>query len=66
MKLVADWRKAWKWFSMQAFALIVAIPAVWVTLPDDVKAMMPSGWGPWVLTTIALCGMIGRMVDQNK
>lgn len=66
MKLVEDWKNAWRWFSVQALAAILVIPVVWASLPNDVKGFLPSSWEPWVLTTIAACGILGRIVDQKK
>jgi hypothetical protein len=66
MTLVPDWRKAWRWFSVQALAAIVMLPVVWATLPADAKAWLPDGWEPWVLMALAVAGIVGRLVDQNK
>ena len=66
MSFVENWRDAWKWFSVQAFALIIALPMVWMALPPDVKAMLPDGWGKWIAIAIAAAGLVGRLVDQNK
>jgi ABC-type uncharacterized transport system permease subunit len=66
MMLVPDWRKAWRWFSVQALAAIVMLPMVWSTLPADAKAWLPDGWEPWVLMALAVAGIVGRLVDQNK
>lgn len=66
MRFVANWRDAWRWFSVQAFAVIIALPMVWMALPPDVKAMLPDGWGQWIAVAIAAAGLLGRLVDQNK
>jgi hypothetical protein len=66
MKLISNWRDAWKWFSVQALAAIVALPVVWGMLPADVKAYLPDGWEPWVFVALAFAGIAGRLVDQNK
>jgi hypothetical protein len=66
MTIVPDWRRAWRWFSVQAFAVIMAIPFVWMSLPDDVKGFLPEAAEPWVLAALAAIGLFGRLVDQNK
>ena len=66
MRLVPDWRAAWRWFSVQALAAIVMLPVVWASLPTDVKAWLPDGAEPWVLATLAVAGIVGRLVDQKK
>lgn len=64
MKLVPDWKDAWRWFSVQAFLILAAVPPVWASLPPDVKAMLPDTWQPWVLCALAVAGVIGRLKDQ--
>ena len=69
MTLVPDWRKAWRWFSVQAFAFLAVIPVVWMNLPPDVKAMVPDSWNQWIFLVISLAavlGGVGRVIDQNK
>lgn len=66
MKLVPDWKQAWRWFSVQALAAIIALPMVWAMLPADAKAFLPAGWEPWVLVSLAAAGLVGRVIDQNK
>jgi hypothetical protein len=69
MRLVQGWQRAWRWFSMQAFALSAAISLAWVSMPDDIKAMMPDSWEKWVFITMAavsFAGGWGRLIDQNK
>lgn len=65
MRLVSDARRAWRWFSMQALALLAIIPVVWAELPPEVAAIIPAGWYPWIVTGVAVAGMIGRLVDQG-
>jgi len=66
MKLIPDWKKAWRWFSVQALIAIAALPVVWSMLPSDVKTFLPDGWEPWILVGLALAGLIGRVIDQNR
>lgn len=66
MKLVEDWKQAWKWFSVQALAALVILPTVWAALPADAKAFLPDGAEPWILAALALAGVVGRLIDQNK
>ena len=66
MRLIYNWREAWKWFSVQFLAVLGLLPLVWGSLPDDAKAFLPEGYGPWVLTTLAVCGILGRIIDQKK
>ena len=66
MTLVENWLDAWKWFSVQAFAVIIALPMIWMALPPDVKAYLPDSWKPWIMVALAVAGVLGRVIDQNK
>ena len=66
MKLIPDWRQAWKWFSVQAFAVIIMLPMIWASLPADAKAYLPDAWKPWLMVALAVAGILGRIIDQNK
>lgn len=66
MKLIENWRQAWQMFSVQALALLAALPLVWMGLPDDVKAMVPAEWRQWIMIAIAIGGIAGRLVAQPK
>lgn len=65
MRLIANWRKAPRMFSVQALAVIAALPAAWLAIPDEAKAMIPAQWVPWISTGLAVAGLIGRLVDQG-
>lgn len=66
MKLIPDWKQAWRWFSVQALAAIMALPIVWGMLPADVKGFLPDVWEPWVFVVLAAAGIVGRLIDQNR
>lgn len=66
MRLVPDWRSAWRWFSVQALAILAVLPVVWATLPPDIKALIPAKYGLYIAAAVALAGIAGRLIDQNK
>lgn len=66
MKLVEGAKNAWKWHSAQALAALTLLPIVWMELPADIKAMIPDGWTPYVVSGVALGGLIGRLRAQTK
>lgn len=66
MKLVGDWKEAPRWLSVQVLTILAATPFVWMTLPPDVKDMLPPEWRPWVLSILAIGGIIGRLKDQKN
>lgn len=65
MRMVSDWRRAWRWYSSQAFAALAVLPAVWVSLPPDLKSYVPEAWMPWIVSAVAIGGLIGRLIDQG-
>ncbi|HFG0069304.1 hypothetical protein V6124_11840 [Klebsiella pneumoniae] len=66
MKLVDDWKSAWRWFSMHALVLAGIIPTVWAELPTDLKTAIPPGAMGAITAVIAACGVVGRLVNQSK
>ena len=65
MRMVPEARRAWRWFSVQALAVLVALPVLFETLPPEVVAVIPADWRPWLIAAVALAGMVGRLVDQD-
>ena len=66
MKLVENWKQCWRWFSVQALAAVALLPVVWPSLPPQVTGWVPESWRPWILVLLAVAGIIGRLVDQQK
>ena len=66
MKLVDDVAKAWRWFSVQVFALVTFLPIVWMEAPPEVKALIPPAWLPYIVAAMGVIGMIGRLVKQGR
>ncbi len=65
MKLVPDARQAWRWFSVRAMTLAVAVQGAWVFLPPDLASQAPQ-WAIQVATALILVlGIVGRLVDQD-
>lgn len=63
MKLIPNWRKGWKMFSVQLAAVMVA----WAAMPTDTQAAVLSaiGVGPDQMTgALALLVIIGRFIEQ--
>lgn len=64
MKLVDNARDFWRWHSTWAIAILAALPMVWAELPDDVKAMIPPDWRPWVALALGVAGIALRLRKQ--
>lgn len=66
MKLVDDWKSAWRWFSMHALVLAGIIPSVWAEFPPDLKLVIPASLMGIITAVVAVCGIVGRVINQAK
>ena len=64
-KLVDDAGKAWRWTSVRAMALDTAFLITWATIPDDLKAALPSWLVPVAASAVLVIGVIGRVLKQK-
>jgi hypothetical protein len=65
MKPVENWKDAWRWHSTQALTILALAPLVWEVLPPELVEMLPAEWMPFVLTAVALGGLVGRLRAQS-
>lgn len=65
MKFIDDAKSAWKFFSVWALVLSGSVPALWASLPDEIKLQIPTDWMSGITAFIAFLGVIGRMIKQN-
>lgn len=65
MKLIEEWRSAWKWFSVQSMALATAALVTWGLIPEDLKTALPSWLVPIFAAGLLILGIAGRLVQQN-
>lgn len=65
MKLVDNARDAWRWFSVQAMALAVAIEGAWLAIPPDLKSRIPETWVDALTMGLLVLGIFGRLVKQS-
>ncbi len=61
MKLVDNWKSAWRWFSVQA----IALAAIWETIPLEAKAVLEPSTQSWITLGLLVAAGIGRMIDQG-
>lgn len=66
MKLVDDAKQAWRWFSVQANVLNMALLGAWATVPDDMKAGIPPQLVFYGSVALLVLGTVGRLVDQGQ
>ena len=66
MKLVDDWKSAWRWFSVWCLTASGAAPAAWLAVPADMRDAVPATWLAASAVVISALGLVGRIVDQDK
>ena len=66
MRLVENVGSAWRWFSVQAMALAIAIEGAWLALPPDMKSRIPETWVDAVTMGLLVLGIVGRLVKQGE
>jgi hypothetical protein len=64
MKLVEDWKKSWRWFCMQSFALATGLQLSYLGLPAQMQTLIPAPIVLKITIAILILGAIGRLVDQ--
>jgi hypothetical protein len=65
MKLVANARQAWRWWSVRAMALQGAAGGAWLAVPDDMRQAVPSEWLAVAAVVLTALGIAGRLIDQG-
>ena len=66
MKLVDNWKSAWKWFSVQLAAAAAAVQLTVLAFPAEIKAWLPDSVTHWTALALLLAAIVGRLVDQSK
>lgn len=66
MKIIPNWKKAWRMFSFQADAIPVAGVAAWSVLPEEWRAAVPQDWLLYGAVAFFVLGMIGRLIYQPE
>ena len=77
MKLIDNWKEAWKFWSVQLGVLGTVVTSVllaspdaamvaWNTFPEEFKQFIPPHWMPFIGVGIFACSMIARVIAQQK
>lgn len=66
MKLIPQWKRCLRMFSVQAMVLAGAIQGAWVALPAEMKAAVSDDWMRYITITLMVAGVVGRLVVQDK
>jgi len=65
MKLVPNWRRAWRWYSVQASIIGAALVSAWPILPAGLRADLPDGLRTIIAVVTLLAVVPGRIVKQE-
>jgi hypothetical protein len=65
MKLVANWKSAWKWFSVQFVAAAGAIQLSVLAFPDSMRTWLPDWLMHMLAVALLVAAVLGRLVDQK-
>jgi hypothetical protein len=66
MKLVADWKSAWTWFSVQFVAAAGAVQLSLLAFPDEVRAWLPDWLTHLMAMVLLVAAVLGRLIDQKR
>jgi hypothetical protein len=67
MKLINNWQAAYKYFSVQAMALVLALHASYEALNAmGLADHIPAGLLGPASVVILIVGIVGRMIDQPQ
>lgn len=61
--IVDNWRDSWKWISTWCFALIAFFTSV--DIPPEILAVLPDQIRSYLIAFTALCGVLGRYLNQS-
>ncbi len=64
VKLVPNWKSAWKWFSVQVMAAGVALQSVSLGFPDTVRSWLTDKETHFIALFLLIVGVMGRLVGQ--
>ena len=66
MKLVENWKSAWKWYSVHIMVVIVALPEIWGYFPQEFKESLPTHALTGLTTFLGISAIVARLVSQEK
>ncbi len=65
MKLIDNWGETLRAYSTWALGAVVAIPTLWLQIPEELKALIPAQGMAKITVVVAVAGLIGRFIDQG-
>jgi hypothetical protein len=65
MKLIEEWRNCWKYLSVQANSVGVAITATYASLYEQLKENLPPRYMMIAVVLVFVLGIAGRLIVQT-
>ena len=65
VKMIPEWRRAWRMFSVQAMVASSAIQGTWLALPPDMRSTIDGGVVSALTIAMLVLGIVGRLVYQG-
>ncbi|MFA7291827.1 MAG: hypothetical protein WC023_06220 [Rhodocyclaceae bacterium] len=63
-RLVPEWRRALRWFSVNIPALNLAFLGTWSVLPEKFQDALPMPWVVGIAAALIVLGVVGRLIEQ--
>jgi hypothetical protein len=65
MKLVEEASSCWRWLSVQANTLGIAISSTYGLMYDQLKETLPPKWMTVAVVAVFALGIVGRLISQT-
>ena len=65
MKLIENWREAWKWFSVHIAAIMATLNALQATVPQ-IQAFLTPTQVAYINAALGIMVIWGRLIQQSK
>ncbi len=65
IRLVSDWRRAWRWYSVNCPMLAAALLGAWAALPEAMQSAFTPGQLQCMAIGLIVLGVGGRLIDQS-
>lgn len=66
MRLVDNWRQAWKWYSVHIMIAIVALPEIWGYFPPEWKESLPPNFLAIAMSVLGGSAIVARVFSQES
>lgn len=66
MKLVENWKSAWKWYSIHIMVVIVALPEIWGYFPQEFKNLLPPHALSSLITIMRISAIVTHPASSEK